>query len=1260
MSADHLPAAPMLDDAVAGLPVTAAQSEILVAQQLDPQSTVYNLSLVVEATGPIDIERAAEAIRRTVEHAEALHVRFRLGEDRTIRQVPASNDAWPFEVVDVRDAVDPEAAAQDWMDRDIATVVDITGDDALFGHALIRLADDHTLWYQRYHHSIIDGFGISLIVADMVTRYDDPDLASTAGAWALQDLIDADIDYRASARFESDRDYWLAEILDAPEPPQICAAGADSSAAPESTTVTIDGEIADAMYGFAAAAGIRRTRLPMALILAYLHRISGLRALTVSVPMAARVGRAMRRTPGMASTILPVTFHVDPAATVGDLARAIDARLVATLRHGRFRGEDLAREVRAIDPDRRVFGPGINSMMFEHVLEFDGNPARIRGSVTGPVHDLDFSIQGGEDGEPIRIDLRAPAGQREELLRHEERLAHFVSQFLRNPMSTVGELEPMTDEERRRVLLDWNDTAEPQPSHTVPELFADAVRLDPDAEALVAGDLRLTYRELAERVAQLAHHLRDRGLAPEEVVAVGLPRSAEMVVGLLAVLAGGAFVPLDPSWPQARRESVLVDAGARLVLTGPGGVDAGTDAVHVDLADWAHGEQPSDLPEDTFDGRRLAYVIFTSGSTGRPKGAMIRHEAICARLLWQRERVLGFGTDDASLFKAPLSFDISVNEVLLPLVSGGRLIVTEPGGERDPQYLLDLIARERVTFVYLVSSMLDVLLDLARGTDRLSGLRHVWCGGEVLTPDLFERFRRQLSTTLYHGYGPAEATIGVSHVIYRDAAARIATSIGTPNPNTQLYVLDSQLRPVPEGIGGELYAGGYLLGRGYVGAPGLTASRFVANPFGDDGSRLYRTGDLARWSADGSLDFLGRADNQVKIRGMRLELEDVEAALAANPSVRHSAVLVRKTPAGANYLAAYVVPDGDGGLDADSLRVWASDKLPEYMVPSTFVVLDAFPLTPNGKLDRRALPEPDLAAASEHVAPRTELEETLSDLMAGVLGLERVGVTDDFFALGGDSIVAIALVNQARREGFSISARDVFQLRTAAALAAALDGRVTDAVDTSDVATGVVEPTPVVARVCPAGTDVRTFHQWVLLQTPTGLDEVTATAALQAVVDRHDALRARWDRAGGTLTVPESGAQPTILVTDVDGDLDVAVAADRQAVADLLDPEAGIMLQAALFRRAGEPGRLLLVGHHLVVDAVSWRIVVEDFARAATALLAGEPVDLPAVGTSLRRWAELQGERARAGAFDDELGHGAAALLPAHLEIGARPVDPAV
>ncbi|RVW06542.1 non-ribosomal peptide synthetase [Rhodococcus spongiicola] len=1280
MSADHHSAAPLLDQSVVDLPVTAAQSEILVAQQLDPLSTVYNLSLVGEVTGSIDLHRLAAAIRRTVTAAEALHVRFRVDDDRTLRQVPAPSDAWPLDVVDVRDAADPEGAAQAWMDRDMATVVDVTGGDALFAHAVFRLADDHVVWYQRYHHSIVDGLGISLIVADVVARYGDPnlgdqDLGSKAGQWSLRKFVDADLEYRNSARFTADRDYWLAEVLEAPEPPQLCAGGTDAagmSGPPESTTVLIDAAIADALYAFAAEAGIRRTRLPMALLVAYLHRVTGLRDLTVSVPMAARVGRAMRRTPGMASTILPVTFHVDPAATVGELARAIDARLVTALRHGRYRGGDLDREVRAIDPDRRVFGPGINSMMFEHPVELDGYPTRVRSSVTGPVRDLDFSIQGGEDGEPIRIDLRAPAGNRDELMRHRDRLMHFMSQFLKDPMVAVGALEPMTDDERQRVLVDWNDTAEPQPSHTVPQLFADAVRRDADAEALVAGDRRLTYRELSERVAQLAHHLRERGLAPEEVVAVGLPRSAEMVVGLLAVLcAGGAFVPLDPSWPQERRDGVRADARARLVLTGPGGVDAGTDSVLVDLDDWAHKDLPTDLSDPELDGRRLAYVIFTSGSTGRPKGAMIRHEAICARLVWQRDRVLGFGADDASLFKAPLSFDISVNEILLPLVSGGRLVVTEPGGERDPQYLLDLIARERVTFVYLVSSMLDVLLDLARGTNMLSGLRHVWCGGEVLTPDLFDRFRRQLSTTLYHGYGPAEATIGVSHVIYRDDASRIATSIGRPNPNTQLYVLDSQLRPVPEGIGGELYAGGYLLGRGYVGAPGLTASRFVANPFADDGSVLYRTGDLARWAADGSLDFLGRADNQVKIRGMRLELEDVEAALASNPDVRHSAVLVRKTPAGSNYLAAYVVTNGDDEVTGDNLRAWAADRLPEYMVPSAFVVLDAFPLTPNGKLDRRALPEPDLAAAAEHVAPRTDLEATLCALIAGVLGLEQVGVTDDFFALGGDSIVAIQLVSQARCEGLSVSARDVFQLRTAGALAAALHVRVADGADTDDVAAGALAATPVVARVCGAGADVRTFHQWVLVQTPPGFDEETATAALQAVVDRHDALRARWDRQTGTLVVPDESVPVTVHVSELPeglDDVDALVADEREAAVDLLDPESGIMLQAVLFHRAADgsgqiaPGQLLLVGHHLVVDGVSWRIIVEDFARAAAALAGGTDaasgVELPPAGTSLRRWSQLLEERARAGAFEDEFDYWWSVTAPGSLEIGSRAVDP--
>ncbi|MGX1115277.1 amino acid adenylation domain-containing protein [Streptomyces ambofaciens] len=538
-----------------------------------------------------------------------------------------------------------------------------------------------------------------------------------------------------------------------------------------------------------------------------------------------------------------------------------------------------------------------------------------------------------------------------------------LADFPDRPLGTIGPFGPA---ERLADLARWNDTGADRVRPTLVEMFRAQAHARPDAVAVVDENRTLTYRQTAELSAQLAHHLIARGLTAEDVVGISLERSAEMVIGLLSVLqAGGAFVPLDPHWPAERRAVVIEDAGV-VVQLNSSGEHARTEpeAVAVDLGDWRFGDHPIEGTGITPAGDALAYVIFTSGSTGRPKGAMIRHEAISERLLWQIHEILGFGPDDASLFKAPLSFDISINEIFLPLVSGGRLVVLRPGGERDPQHLLSVITEQRVTFTYLVSSMLDVLLEMAGDSGRLDSLRHVWCGGEVLTPELYERFRTRLDIPLYHGYGPAETTIGVSHVIYRGAAERLSTSIGRANPNTQLYVLDDELRPVPVGVGGELYAGGLLLGRGYVNAPGLTASRFVANPFANDGSRLYRTGDLARFAPDGSLDFLGRADNQIKIRGMRLEIEDVEVGLAEHPHVRHTCVVAKKNTAGGTYLVGYVIPAaGHEDLRADDVKAWAGAHMVEYMVPTHVVVLTEFPLTANGKLDRNALPEPVVAPA---------------------------------------------------------------------------------------------------------------------------------------------------------------------------------------------------------------------------------------------------------------------------------------------------------
>ncbi|MFI6318918.1 amino acid adenylation domain-containing protein [Nonomuraea sp. NPDC050556] len=774
---------------------------------------------------------------------------------------------------------------------------------------------------------------------------------------------------------------------------------------------------------------------------------------------------------------------------------------------------------------------------------------------------------------------------------------------------------------------------------TVADLFTAQVSRTPEAVALVAGDVRLTYRQLGEKVFQLAHHLRELGLGPEEAVAISTPRSAEMVVGVLAVMvAGGAFVPVDPSWPLERRRQVREDAGARLVIT----------PSDVDLAAWSHGHQSTEPPRLTIQGPRLAYVIFTSGSTGRPKGAMIRHEAICERLLWQVEHVLGFGPGDASLFKAPLSFDISVNEILLPLVCGGRVVVAEPGGERDPQYLLDLIARERVTFVYLVSSMLDVLLEMARGTSLLSGLKHVWCGGEVLTPELFDRFRAQLGTTLYHGYGPAEATIGVSHVIYRDTAERIATSIGRPNPRTRLYVLDERLEQVPVGETGELYAAGFLLGRGYVNAPSLTGSRFVADPFEGDGSRMYRTGDLARWTRDGSLEFVGRADNQVKIRGMRLELEEVETALAAHPSVRQAAVTVFTNAAGVKQLAGYVtVHDSSGDLVS-----WCAARLPDYMVPAVVTVLDAFPVTANGKVDRQALPAPASHGPVTRLA-RTALERTWCEVFASVLGRDRVGAEDDFFALGGDSIIAIAAVRQAQRAGLAARARDLFTLRTPAALAASVPPVETVAAPVVE-ATGPVPPLPIVSWLQEAGPCLEGFFQSVTVRTPAGLTSDRLDHIVTAVLDAHDALRARL--AGWTLTIGPALAAADVITRVGATDLDLEAVAEREttAAAARLDPAEGRMIEVVwLDAGPDREGRLVLVIHHVVVDGVSLRVLLEDLAAAWNG------VALPPAPTSLRQWAAHLGEAARAGVFDADEEYWRRAVATPDPMLGARPLDPA-
>ncbi|PHV65056.1 non-ribosomal peptide synthetase [Williamsia muralis] len=835
----------------------------------------------------------------------------------------------------------------------------------------------------------------------------------------------------------------------------------------------------------------------------------------------------------------------------------------------------------------------------------------------------------------------------------------------------------------------WNDRTTPTTTATVPELFAAAARSTPDALALVDGPTRLTYRELSVKVGELAQRLRQSGLPAEGVVAIGMSRSAEMVVSVLATMAaGGAFVPVDPHWPEIRRRQVGADASVHIALTAADDrTDWGAETISVSLADWRFGDCVPDASSLCVQGNQLAYVIFTSGSTGTPKGAMIRHEAICERLVWQRDQILMFGRDDASLFKAPLAFDISINEILLPLVSGGYVVVAAPGSEKDPDYLLNLIASERVTYLYLVSSMLDTLLALDRdrsttSSSALASVRHIWCGGEVLTPDLFMRFRQQLSTTLYHGYGPAEATIGVSHVIYRDEAERIATSIGRPNPYTQLYVLNEQLEPVPVGVGGELYAAGFLLGRGYVGNAEMTASKFVSNPFDPDGSRMYRTGDLARWCDNGSLEFLGRADNQVKIRGRRVELEEIEVIISGHPQVRQAVVTLTGNTAGADSLSAYVTQNPGATVDVENLQSWCVDNLPDYMVPSNLMVLDAFPITANGKVDRRGLPAMTPTRQGAFIAPRTPHEQLLCDIFATILGVEKVSVDDDFFALGGDSIVAVKVALALRPRGFRLRSQDIVSHRTPEHLATALTASgpattipTTDAPlveledDESDEihsqVDGLREVLPLTAvqsgiyfhSIAVDDHDPYMVQQIVELSGPLDVDRLAEAA--DAVIRRHTALAAgfRTTRSGRVISTVGSTPAPefrTLSLVD-ESDVETAQFVDRVAseersrTFDLTRPP---LMRYTLITIGEGRYRLIQTVHHLIADGWSVALIWNDIMAAYR----GEPLDFsaPQFSDFLRWWTQGRTPQSEVEAWKNHLADiGDPTLISDHLPCSA-------
>ncbi|HEV3052479.1 MAG TPA: amino acid adenylation domain-containing protein, partial [Longimicrobium sp.] len=826
------------------------------------------------------------------------------------------------------------------------------------------------------------------------------------------------------------------------------------------------------------------------------------------------------------------------------------------------------------------------------------------------------------------------------------------------PGRAIGSIDVLPEAEHTLVLEEWNRTGAEYPRDVcVHELFAAQVERTPDAVALVYEDEEVTYAELNAQANQLAHHLVDLGVGPEARVGLCVERGIEMVVAVLAVLkAGGAYVPLDPEYPQERLSYMLQDSAPVVLLTQrslSGRFDGSGVPIEVldgDAFAWT-GQPDSNPARGTLTPENLAYVIYTSGSTGQPKGVMNGHRGVINLLAWG-ERHWEFAAGDALLQRTSLSFDVSVRELFQPLVVGAYLVILRPGGQREVDYMVDVIRRQAVSTMVLTPSHLQAFLDHP-GLEGCSSLRRIVLGGEPLPVGMVAELGARLPRArLYHEYGPTEATVTSTARIIGAEGEAPGASIGGPVANARVYLLDARGEPVPVGIAGELYVGGAGVARGYLGRPRLTAERFVPDPFtAEPGARLYRTGDLGRWLADGTIEFLGRVDAQVKVRGYRIELGEIEARLLEREGVSEAVVVAHGDGAGNRRLVAYVV----GGVEAGGLREHLRRTLPDYMVPAAFVPLERLPLTPSGKLDRRALPAPEHAAGTDaYVAPRTPVEEVLAEIWAEMLRLEQVGVTESFFELGGHSLLATRVVSRVRQVfGVELPLRALFEGPTVAELASRVE-------EMRRVGLPVLPPVVPTERTGPLPLSFAQERLWFIDRLEPGsaaynipvarrlggaLDEAALERALGEIVRRHESLRTVFAEADGSpvqVIAPFGGF--SLPVEDLSGlsEADREAAVRRRAGEEARRPfdlSAGPLFRAALLRLSEEDHVLLLSMHHIVSDGWSMGVLFRELSALYEAYREGGESPLPEVGMQYADHAVWQRDHLRDGALEGKLAY---------------------
>ena len=1190
--------------------LTGAQTGIWFAQQLDPDNPIYNTAEYIEINGPINIALFEEALRHVIKEAESLHVRFGENMDGPWQMINPSPDV-QLHVIDVSSEPDPEKTALNWMKADLAKPVDL-GYDPLFNEALFIAGPDRFFWYQRIHHIAIDGFGFSLIaqrVASTYTALIKGQTAKSRSFGSLQAILEEDTDYRGSEQYEKDRQFWLDRFADAPEVVSLADRAPRTSNSFLRHTAYLPPSDVNALKEAARYFSGSWHEVMIAVSAVYVHRMTGSEDVVLGLPMMGRIGSASLNVPAMVMNLLPLRLTVSSSMSFSELIQQISREIRSIRRHHKYRHEELRRDLKLIGENHRLFGPQINLMPFDYGLDFAGVRGTTHNLSAGPVDDLSINVYDRTDGSGLRIDVDAnpEVYSESDIKLHQQRILQLLQTASAGEDMLIGQMELLLPEEKEKVISKWNETAKSEKLVSLQDMFEKQAVLTPERIALMCDDIQVNYRKLNEEANRLARLLIEKGIGPEQFVALALPRSPEMVASMLGVLkTGAAYLPLDPEFPADRISYMLEDAKPSCIITTEEIAASLPDDLAVPelVLDQAVTQEiikrySPENPDVSVSLDHPAYIIYTSGSTGRPKGVVVTQKSLSNFLLSMQE-AFSLGEEDRLLAVTTVAFDISALELYLPLISGAQIVIAKKETIREPQALAQMIENFDINIMQATPTLWHALV--TSEPEKLRGLR-VLVGGEALPSGLLQALQ-DLHCSVTNLYGPTETTIW-SAAAFLEEGLKGVPPIGKPIWNTQVYVLDNGLQPVPPGVVGELYIAGTGLARGYFHRPDLTAERFVADPYGPPGTRMYRTGDQARWRADGSLDYIGRADHQIKIRGFRIELGEIDAVLANHPHIEQAAVVVREDQPGDKRLAAYVV--ADAAIDTAELRRYMGASLPDYMVPAAFVEMDELPLTPNGKLDRKALPAPDFSTSVSDRAPRTPQEEILCDLFAEVLGLARVGIDDSFFELGGHSLLAARLMSRIREVmGAELGIAKLFDEPTVAGLAAHLDLAQSARPALQRAERPEKIPLSFAQRRlwflhCLEGPSP-TYNIPVAVRLSGELDQGLLKAALYDLVRRHESLRTIFPESQGTSyqhILDADRACPELHVTEIaEKELSDRLA---EAVRYSFDLAAEPAFRAELFVIGPDEYVLLLLVHHIVGDGWSLTPLTRDLGTAYAA-----------------------------------------------------------